>query len=75
MIEPFHLSENDRAQGLWLRLKAHLEERLDAKRKQNDSALSKMQTAALRGEIKALRDLIALGNDRPFVTGNEDQSP
>jgi hypothetical protein len=65
----FDLSEHDKAQGLWLRLRAHLEDRLAAARVRNDGALSESETAMLRGEIKTLKRIIALGDDRPDLTG------
>lgn len=76
MTESFTLTESDKAQGLWLRLKAHFEARLAILRARNDNAvLTEQETAAIRGEIRCLRGLIALGDARPIVTGNEDQSP
>lgn len=71
----FHLSDQDKAQPLWLRLKAHLEDRLAIMRARNDVVQPEDQTAANRGEIKTLKGLIALGDARPVVTGNEDQPP
>jgi hypothetical protein len=73
--EPFTLSEHDRATGLWLRFKDHLLERLASARIRNDGALSPDETASLRGSIKTLKAIIALGDDRPFVTGTDDQPP
>jgi hypothetical protein len=66
----FELTEHDKVQGLWLRLRAHLEDRLAAARVRNDGALSESETASLRGEIKTLKRIIALGDDRP-MTGDE----
>jgi hypothetical protein len=68
----FTLSENDKAQGLWLRLRAHLEDRLADARKRNDAALTVFETASLRGEIACLKKLIALGTSRPVLTGEEE---
>ena len=66
----FELTEHDKVQGLWLRLRAHLDDRLAAARLRNDGALSEYQTASLRGEIKTLKHIIALGDDRPDMTGD-----
>ena len=66
----FELTEHDKVQGLWLRLRAHLEDRLAAARVRNDGALFESETASLRGEIKTLKRIIALGDDRP-MTGDE----
>lgn len=68
----FTLTESDKAQGLWLRLRVHLEARLTLARIRNDSLLGEYETALLRGEIKCLKGLIAMGSDRPIMTG-EDQ--
>jgi hypothetical protein len=73
-VDPFELSEHDKAQGLWLRLKAHLESRLAIARMRNDAAQSEPETAMLRGEIRALKRLIALDADRP-MTGDGDDAP
>jgi hypothetical protein len=70
----FRLTHNDKSTPLWLRLKAHLEERLAAARVRNDMLLPENDTAMLRGEIKSLKRLLALGDDRPIVTG-EDEAP
>lgn len=70
MLSEFTLSAHDKAQGLWLRLNAHLEERLTDARVRNDASLTEPETAMLRGEIRCLKKLINLGDDRP-VTGEE----
>lgn len=67
----FNLSEHDKAQGLWLRLRAHLEARLADARVRNDGAMNDYETASLRGEIRTLKRIIALGDDRPDMTGGE----
>jgi hypothetical protein len=69
-VNDFELTAHDKAQGLWLRLKAHFEDRLADARKRNDGQLSEAETASLRGEIRVLKRLIALGDDRP-MTGDE----
>lgn len=68
----FHLSDQEKAQPLWLRLKAHLEDRLAIMRARNDVVQPEDQTAANRGEIACLKKLIALGDDRPVVTGETE---
>ena len=74
--EPFALTAHDRAQGLWLRLAAHLADMLAAARVRNDNEqLSEQETAALRGRIKCLKGLIALGDDRPALLTGEDETP
>jgi hypothetical protein len=74
--DPFTLTAHDKASSLWLRLKAHLTERLsDARRRNDHDTLTEQQTAALRGEIRNLKRLIALGDDRPAMLTDGDQPP
>jgi hypothetical protein len=69
----FTLSDHDRASGLWLRLREHLGERLASARVRNDhDTLTEQQTAALRGEIRCLKRLLVLGEER-VVVGEDDQ--
>lgn len=70
----FTLTRDDRATGLWTRLRGHLEEKLATARvKNDDETLTEQQTAALRGRINCLKALLALGTDRPVIlTGDED---
>lgn len=74
-MNDFELSGHDKVHPLWMRLKAHLEDRLASARRQNDRPQSEAETALLRGEIKALNRIIALGDDRPLMTGDEEPSP
>ena len=74
MTDHFALTDHDMAQVLWLRLKAYLEDRLADARRRNDSLMSEYETAALRGEIKCLKRILALGDDRRILTG-DDQPP
>ncbi len=75
MSDPFTLSEHDKAQGLWLRLREHLMDRLLDARVRNDAMQSDYETASLRGEIRTLKALIRLGDDRPAMLTDEDQPP
>lgn len=70
--QPFALTTADKANGLWLRLKEHFEHRLATARLRNDAIQPEAETALLRGEIRCLKGLIALGMDRPIVTGNDE---
>lgn len=74
-MNDFTLSEHDKASGLWLRLRAHLEDRLMLARTRNDTPLPECETALLRGEIKCLKRIISLGDDRPVLTGIGEQPP
>lgn len=66
---PFELSDADKRDPLWLRLKAYLLDRLDSARRRNDAPQDEMATAALRGEIKTLKAIISLQDTRPKLTG------
>lgn len=68
------LTPSDKISGLWQRLKVHFEERITDVRKTNDLPQSEEATAMLRGEIKCLKGLIALGLDRP-LTDRDEQPP
>jgi hypothetical protein len=75
MASDFALTAHDKAQGLWLRFKDHLMARLDDARKRNDLFMSEYETASIRGEIKCLKRIIALGDDRPVISTGEEDSP
>jgi hypothetical protein len=71
----FVLTDNERASVTWIRLKAHLEDRLSQARTLNDNvSLGPEDTASLRGRIRLLKSLIALGENRP-MTGNGEDAP
>jgi hypothetical protein len=57
------LTPDDLTSFTWLKLKKHYEERLALLRRRNDKPLSEMETAYLRGEIQALKNSLALGNN------------
>lgn len=61
---PFALTAEERREPLWLRLKAHLTEQLADAHRRNEAPLSDTETATIRGRIKCLRDMIALGADK-----------
>ena len=64
----FQLTPQEQASNIWLRLAGHLNDRLASARVRNDAALSESETAALRGEIKCLKRILALGASRPILT-------
>ena len=72
MIDEFTLADGEKLHPLWLRLKAHLTDKLHTARVQisRDVDMTEQQTAALRGRVKCLEGIIALGDDRPVLTGN-----
>ncbi len=60
MTEPdFKLNDSEIHSALWMRLSEHLQERLDAHRKDNDGNLTYEQTIKLRGRIAEI--LVILG--------------
>lgn len=59
MREPFRLTEAEKANPLWLRLRAYLQERLASRREANDNPdLPEHATQAIRGEIATLKDIL-----------------
>ena len=65
----FMLTEEERLSPLWARLLAHLEQRVANLRIVNESPdRDDRSTQFLRGQIRALRDVISLNTDRPDMT-------
>jgi len=56
------LVQEDFKNQTWQRLSDHLETQLAMARQQNDRHLSAEETAALRGRISALKELLNLPN-------------
>ena len=54
------LTQEDFKNPTWQRLSDHLQTHLDMARQQNDKHLSAEETAALRGRISALKELLNL---------------
>lgn len=65
----FTLSDGERHHPLWVRLSAHLTQKVNNLRAQNDGPLSQDQTATMRGQINALKAIIALGDEPPRLDG------
>lgn len=59
------LDAADRQSAAWLRLRAHLEKRLDGLRRENDRAQPAEDTAELRGRIAECKRMLALGEETP----------
>lgn len=66
----FTLTTGERINPLWHKISRYLDRRLDRARKRNDQPLSPEDTALVRGEIKALKGLMALGQELPPVDGD-----
>jgi hypothetical protein len=59
--DELELTEADLASALWLKIKQHLEARLDQHRRKNDNDLDPIATARLRGAIAEVKTLLARG--------------
>lgn len=57
---------------VWHKLERYLRRRLEAARERNDGPLTADETAVLRGEIKALKGLLALGRPLPPIPDQGD---
>lgn len=66
------LTEAEKISALWIRLHAHLSEKLEIARKKNDGDLTPDQTAKLRGRISALKEILALSETEPVQAGNDE---
>lgn len=65
--EVFRLTPQDRHSATWLRLKAHLEDKLATARVENEGDKDAIMTAKIRGRIGLLKALIALDQDDPVI--------
>lgn len=63
--EDFTLDSVERASTVWAKIEKHLSRRLEKARDRNDSPLPPDETALVRGEIKALKALLRLGQEKP----------
>ena len=64
----FELSDGEKMHPLWARLKAQFQNQLQVLRVKNDSSkLTEHETAEIRGHIKCLKAIIAVGDDRPLT--------
>jgi len=69
--DDFTLDSMERATPLWLKIAGHLNQRLEKARARNDNLLPPDETAAVRGEIKALKALLRLGQEKPPIATAE----
>jgi hypothetical protein len=67
------LAKHDLTSPTWLKLVKHMEARRLALRVKNDGNLDLVATAHVRGHIKALTNLLALGQPDPVVVADEEQ--
>ena len=70
--DAFALTPGDLISPTWTRLRKHMEARLQSLRAKNDNDLDPIATAKLRGEVKALKNLLALSTtDQAMVADDE----
>ena len=65
------LDLNDRQSPTWRKLRKHFEARLAELRAKNDNDLSELATAKLRGQIRMVGELLALGDQDPAMEADE----
>jgi hypothetical protein len=62
------LDRTDLASPTWRKIKAHMEaKQAELRAKNDDPAKDAIATALLRGELRGIRNLLALGNPSPAV--------
>lgn len=57
--------------ALWQKLRAHLEEELRTQRTKNDGEHDAVETAKIRGDIRRIKALLALGNLDPAQVADD----
>lgn len=60
MIQPFKLNKMEADSALWKKLRAHIQERLDVARRQNDQSMTQDETERLRGKIATYKEMLAM---------------
>ena len=63
--EDFTLDSHERASPLWQKVERFIAHRIEKLHGRNETDLSPQDTAAVRAEIKALRALKRLGQEKP----------
>lgn len=74
-MERLILNAAEAQSPLWVKIKAHLEARLDSARLKNDGDLDEVETAKLRGRITELKSFLALDKPPPILTGFDAEAP
>jgi len=67
LVEKSILSHSDRNSVVWVKLKKHMEAALMEARIKNDNDRDPIATAKLRGEIRCLKNLLALETAQAMV--------
>lgn len=68
------LDKADLRSSLWIRLSAHLNERLEEERVRNDGRLNPEETSRLRGRIAQLKEILALAEQEPVQPDATDEA-
>ena len=71
MTEPI-LTKGDLQTAVWQKLSKYLEAELAALRKRNDKSLPDDGNMRLRERIAAVKDLLALGEDKPVLPSEDE---
>lgn len=70
--ESFILTPAEVNTPVWNKIERFLRRRLDGARARNDGPLTADETALVRGEIAALKGLLALGRPLPPIPDRDD---
>lgn len=71
MLQLRLLGLSDRQSPTWRKLKTHFEQRLHELRAKNDNDLDAIATARVRGAIREVTYLLALGDQDPATEADE----
>jgi len=58
------LTDAELVSGMWMKMRTHLQARLDLLRRQNDGNLDPTDTADVRGRIAEIKHLLAAGDSQ-----------
>ena len=61
------LTEAEQLSSVWIKLRDHYAERLVTLRAKNDNSMDELATANLRGEIRMVKQFLALATQAPMV--------
>lgn len=67
------LTSADLVSPTWQKLKKHMDARLQSLRAKNDNNMDPIKTATVRGEIRSLKNLLALSEKAPAMGADEEQ--
>lgn len=68
------LDANDLQTAVWRKIKEHTEAKRAKARTRLEGDLDPVETAKVRGELKAYRNLLALGHPSPAPDAHEDET-